>query len=105
KFYARIDERGDQVRDEVADDDGAGRDQRDAHDDRDVDALDRLPGELADAGPAEHAFDHDDARHEEPDVDADHGDDRQHRVGQRMAEEDGAALEALGAGGADEVLP
>ena len=28
-------------------------DQRDAHDDRDVDALDRLPGELADAGPAE----------------------------------------------------
>ena len=61
---------------------------RDAHDDRDVDALDRLPGELADARPAEHALDHHDAAHEDADVDADHGDDRQDGVGQRVDEHD-----------------
>src|SRR5258707_7876973 len=45
---AWVDERRDDVGDQIADHDGAGRNQRDAHDDRDVDALDRLPGELAD---------------------------------------------------------
>src|SRR5690348_6535686 len=74
---AGIDERRDDVGQEIAEHDGEGRDQRDAHDDRDVDTLDGLPGELADAGPAEHAFDDDDAAHEDADVDADHGDDRQ----------------------------
>ncbi len=48
-----------------------------------------------DAGPAEDAFDHDDAAHEDADVDADRGDDRQDGVEQRVAEEDRAARQPL----------
>src|SRR4051812_26941271 len=73
---AGIDERRDDVGEQIAEHDGEGRHQRDAHDDRNVDALDRLPRQLTDAGPAEHAFDDDDAAHEDANVDADHGDDR-----------------------------
>src|SRR5215203_891543 len=80
EFYARIDERGDDVGDEVAEHDSQGGDQRDAHDDGNVDALARLPGELADARPAEHAFDDHDAAHEHADVEADHRDDGQDGV-------------------------
>src|SRR5688500_3697919 len=53
---AGIDERCDDVGNEVAENDRAGRDQRDPHDDWNVDALDCLPSELSDAGPAENAF-------------------------------------------------
>src|SRR5690606_27137022 len=48
EFDAWIDERGDEVGEQVAEHDGECRDQRHAHDDRNVDPLDRLPHELAD---------------------------------------------------------
>ncbi len=101
---AGVDEGRHEIGQKVAQHDGAGRDHGDAHDDRDVDALDGLPGQLADAGPAEHAFHNDDAAHEDADVDADHGHDGQDRVRQRVAQDHAAAREALGAGGADIVL-
>src|SRR5690606_34198555 len=100
----RIDEGGDDVGQQVAQHDGGGRHHRDPHDDRNVNALDRLPGQLADAGPAEHAFHDDQPAHEDADVDADHGDDRQDRVRQGMADQDATAGQALGAGGADVIL-
>jgi hypothetical protein len=46
---AGVDEGGGEVGEQVAEHDRDRRDQRDADDDRDVDPLDRLPGELADA--------------------------------------------------------
>src|ERR1700761_8139604 len=65
---ARVDQWRDEVGQEVPEHDEDGGDDGHAHDDGDVDALDRLPGELTDAGPAEDAFDHDDAGHEGADV-------------------------------------
>src|SRR4051812_7667008 len=95
---ARVDEWRDEVGEQVAEHDGQRRNQGDAHDDRHVDLLDGLPGELADAGPAIYGLDHHHAAHELADVDADHGDNRQKRVGQRVAEHDAAAAETLGVG-------
>ena len=62
---ARVDERCRQIGQQIADHDGDRRDQGDADDDRDVDPLDRLPGQLADAGPAAVA-DRPDAGHPAP---------------------------------------
>src|SRR6185312_3521548 len=105
EFDAWIDEGRDDVGQKVAEHDGERRHQRHAHDDRNIDALDRLPGKLADARPAEHALHHDDTAHEDADIDADHGDDRQDGVGQRMAKKNRAARQPFGAGGAHIILP
>ena len=77
QFDTRIDQWGDEVGNEIAENDGKCRYDRDTHDDGNVDALECLPCKLADAGPTEHAFNDDDARHEKTDIDANHGDDRQ----------------------------
>ncbi len=66
--------------------------------------MNRLPGELPDAGPAVDGLDHHDAAHELTDVDADHGDDRQEGVGERMPKDNPRAGEALGAGRPDIIL-
>jgi hypothetical protein len=51
----RIEQWRDQVGEQIGEHDGDGRDKHHAHDDGDVDALDRLSGELADAGPVRYA--------------------------------------------------
>ena len=71
---------GDQIGQQVAQNDGNGRYKRHAHDDRNVDTLDGLPCQLPDTGPAEHGFHHHDPAHENADIDADHGDDGQNRI-------------------------
>ena len=75
-----------------------------ADDHRDVHLLDGLPGELADARPAEHRLDHHQPAHENADIDADHRDHRDDGVGQHVAGDHPQPAQALGAGGADEVL-
>src|SRR3990172_6423790 len=55
----RIEQRIDEIGEQVAEQDGHRGDEDHPHDHRDVDDLDRLPGQLADAGPAEDGF-HDD---------------------------------------------
>src|SRR4029453_5966558 len=75
KLDPRIDQRRNQVREQVAEDDCAGGQQGYSHDDRNVDLLDGLPGQLSDTGPAEDGFDHHDAAHEVAEVDPNHCDD------------------------------
>src|SRR6478735_11269238 len=96
---ARIDEGSDDVGKQVAKHDRQRRNQCHAHDDRYVDLLDRLPGELADARPTVHRLDHDHATHELADIDADHCDDRQNGVGQRVPEKNAHRRQALGTRG------
>src|SRR5215472_10095174 len=73
---ARVNQGRHEIGEQVADDDGDGGNQRDAHDDGDIDPLNGLPGELADAGPAIDRFDDDGAAHEGADVETN---DRHHR--------------------------
>ena len=73
--------------------------------DRIVAPADRLDQEAGDAGDVEHGLGDDQAADQERRLDADHGDDRQNGVLQRVMIIDRSLGGALGAGGADIILP
>ena len=80
----RIKQRGHEIGEQIAEDNRERGHERHAHDDRHIHFLDRLPGELSDAGPTVDGLDHDDAAHELANVDPDHRDDGKKRVRQRV---------------------
>src|SRR3989441_2296054 len=100
----RIQPRVRQIRQQVAGDDSQCRHHHHAHDHRNVHDLDGLPGQLPDAGPAEHRLDHDDAPHERADVQSHHRDHRQQRVADGVPEDHPGFAQSLGTCGAHVVL-
>ena len=71
---------------------------------RQVAVGDRLEDQPPEARQREDILDHDRAGDEIGELQAHDGQDRHQRVGQRVTPQDGAARQALGAGGADEIL-
>jgi len=65
---------------------------------------DGLDGETADARPTKDRLGHDCAGQQRSELQAQHGDDGDHGVAQRVAVDDGALGQAFGAGGADVIL-
>ena len=86
-------------------DEDEGDEQQVGGHDRDVDVLHGLQEQEAHAGPLEHRLGDDREGDDRAELKARDGDDRDQRVLQRVAEIDGAVLQAAGAGEADVVGP
>src|SRR5580693_5176577 len=102
--HAGIEEGVAHVDEEIDDDVDSREDQCHALDDRVVAAEDGVDREPADAGNGEDRLRDDDAADQQRDAAADHGDDRDRRVAQRVADQHLALGKALGLRRADIVL-
>src|SRR3954452_14866171 len=101
---ARVDERVENVDDQVGDDDEEGADQHRALDHREVAVLDRVVREAADPRDVEHALGEDRAAEEHADVDPGRGNERRDGAPHAVAQHDAPLAQALRARGADVVL-
>ena len=88
----------------LVNDDQAGAQEHGAHDDRDVEREHGVEGEPAEPRPVEDGLGQHDAVHERGEVEADHGQERQRRVAERVHADQAERADAAGAGGADVVL-
>src|SRR3954471_21994949 len=103
--HARIEEAVDDVDDRVRDDDEERRVHDGRHDHGQVEVLERVVRQLADAGqPEDHLGEQGSAGHERAEVEPEQADERDHRVAQDVAEHHALLLDALRAGGAHEIL-
>ena len=89
---------------EIDEDDDAGDQQDAALESGIVAPADRLDQPFADTRPGEDRLGEDGAGQQRADLQADHGDDGDERVAQRMDADDAEGREALGAGGAHIIL-
>src|SRR6185295_15489126 len=85
---ARVNQRRKQVSDEVSENDKDRGNRRDTYDDGKVERLNGLPHQLADARPAKDILNDDHPRHEYPDIQPDHGNDRQNGIAEPMDQGD-----------------
>ena len=101
---ARVEHGVEHVDHEIDDDIRAREHEDDALDHRIVAAQDRVDRQAAEARNREHALGDDDAADQQRDADADHRDDRDRGVAQRVPHQHVPGGEALGMRGADVVL-
>ena len=100
----RVDHGIDHVDQEIDRDDDGGQQHHHVLDHDQVALGDRLEGQPAQAGQGEDVLDHHRAGHQEAELQADDGGDRDQGVAQHVAAQHPALRQALGAGGADIVL-
>src|SRR5215469_1768232 len=102
--HARVDERVEDVDDQVGDDEGDCSNQRDPHDHWQVVLPDRRHRQPAETTQVEDGLGDDGGADQLAEVDAEDGDDRRQRGAQTVPHDDGAPGQALRTRGADEVL-
>src|SRR4051794_5584399 len=101
---ARVDERVEDVDDQVRDDDEERPEEHRSLDHREVAVLDRVEGKPADPGDVEDALGEDRAAEQHADVDARGGDERSDCAAHAVAQDDTALAQPLRARRADVVL-
>src|SRR6056300_1312869 len=101
---SRIDPRCDQVSQQITQHNCCGRNNRDSHNDWDVNSLNGLPGKLSYTWPTKHTLHNNNPRHEQADVNTNHGNDWQDCIGNYMSHNDLALGNSLCSGRSDKVL-
>src|ERR1700754_2757680 len=101
--HARVEERVDDVDDQVQEDDEEGAHEDRALHGRQVALLNGVEGEASDAGDVEDGLGEDSPAEQDPEVEAEDGDDRRDGRAHAVLEDDGPLAQPLGPRGADVV--